>query len=168
MNIGRYFWTITRSWLFVGVICQHQAFAQASPTSRSQPSLALRDGQHDFDFNIGVRRTDYRRLLHPLTGSTDWIEFDGTVSVRKIWGGRAQLEEIEADWPLGHWEGLTLFLYNPHAHQCSQYFANSATGVLDQPVIGEFKDGRGEFVDQEMFNGRAILTRLARISTAQN
>ncbi len=28
-----------------------------------------------------------------------------------------------------------------------------------QPTVGEFKDGRGEFYDQELFNGRAILVR---------
>ncbi len=27
------------------------------------------------------------------------------------------------------------------------------------PVIGEFRNGRGEFYDQETFNGRAILVR---------
>jgi hypothetical protein len=38
---------------------------------------------------------------------------DGTVVVRKVWDGRGELEEIEADGPTGHWEGLNLFLYNP-------------------------------------------------------
>ena len=86
MNIGRHVRAVTLSWLFVGSMDQHHAFGQAPlTTSPSQPSRALRDGQHDFDFNIGVWRTHYRRLLHPLAGSRDWIEFDGTVSVRKIW-----------------------------------------------------------------------------------
>jgi hypothetical protein len=30
---------------------------------------------------------------------------------------------------------------------------------VSQPTIGEFKNGRGEFFDQELFNGRAILVR---------
>jgi len=29
------------------------------------------------------------------------------------------------------------------------------------PSVGEFKDGRGEFYDQETFNGRAILLRFS-------
>jgi hypothetical protein len=28
------------------------------------------------------------------------------------------------------------------------------------PTVGEFKDGRGEFFDQEPFNGRTILVRV--------
>src|SRR5258708_7298364 len=31
---------------------------------------------------------------------------------------------------------------------------------MSQPTIGEFKNGRGEFFDQETLNGRAILVRL--------
>jgi hypothetical protein len=30
---------------------------------------------------------------------------------------------------------------------------------MQQPMVGEFKNGRGEFYDQESFNGRAIFSR---------
>lgn len=120
---------------------------------------AHRDGQHDFDFEFGTWKTHLRRLQHPLTGSTTWVEYDGTTVVRKLWGGRANLIELVADGPAGHFEGLSLRLYNPEAHQWSLNFASSAAGALSQPTIGEFKDGRGEFYDQEMLNGRAILVR---------
>jgi hypothetical protein len=33
----------------------------------AQPAPAPRDGQHDFDFEIGVWKTHLSRLLHPLT-----------------------------------------------------------------------------------------------------
>jgi hypothetical protein len=122
-------------------------------------TIAERDGQHDFDFNFGTWRTDIKRLSDPLTGSKAWIELNGTVRVRKVWNGRGQLEEIEADGPNGHWEGLTLFLYNPQSHQWSQSYANRKDGILDTPSIGEFKNGRGELFDQETFNGRAVLLR---------
>lgn len=118
-----------------------------------------RNGQHDFDFNFGTWHTHIRRLQRPLTGSDSWIVLDGSVVVRKVWDGRGQLEEIEADGPNGHWEGLTLFLYNPQAHQWNQNFANSADGTIDRATVGEFKDGRGEFYGQDTFNGRAILVR---------
>jgi len=125
----------------------------------SDPSKT-RDGQHDFDFNIGAWNTHIKRLQHPLTGSNTWVELNGTVVVQKVWNGRAQLEEIEADGPTGHFEGLTLFLYNPQSHQWSQNFASSSGGTLSVPTVGEFKDGRGEFFDQEPFNGRTILVRV--------
>jgi hypothetical protein len=74
---------------------------------QSSHASKFRDGQHDF-FIVGKWKTHIRRLQHPLTGSTTWIELNGTVTVLKVWDGRAQLEEIEADGPAGHFEGLTL------------------------------------------------------------
>jgi hypothetical protein len=124
-----------------------------------QPSLAERDGQRDFDFEIGTWKTHLKRLLHPLTGSTAWVEYDGTTVVRKIWNGRANLVELEADGPQGHFEGLNLRLYRPQSHQWSLNFANSSDGILSTPTVGEFNHGRGEFYDQETFNGRVVLVR---------
>jgi hypothetical protein len=121
---------------------------------------AKRDGQHDFDFEIGTWKTHLSRLQHPLTGSTKWVEYEGTSVVRKIWDGRANLLELEVDGPAGHIEALSLRLYNPESHQWSLNFASSAAGTLGAPPsIGEFKSGRGEFYDQEMLGARAILVR---------
>jgi hypothetical protein len=41
----------------------------------------------------------------------------------------------------------------------SQGLGYDWNGRANQPTIGEFKDGRGEFFDQESFHGRAILVR---------
>ncbi len=125
----------------------------------AQPSQAQRDGQHDFDFHLGAWKTHVARLLHPLTGSTTWAQYDGTTVVHTIWGGHANLVELEVDGPNGHLELLSLRLYNPDSHQWSLNVASSRTGVLGVPTIGEFKNGRGEFYDQETLNGRAILVR---------
>jgi hypothetical protein len=160
LNPARKARRIFLSSLLVGCLLSMSAHAQAVAAAPVQPpSGELRDGQHDFDFNIGTWKIHTRLLLHPLTGSNDWVDLNGTVHVRKVWNGRAQLEEIEADGSTGHFEGLTLFLYNPQAHQWGQYFVDSAVGVLNQPQIGEFKNGRGELFGQESFNGRTIFVR---------
>ena len=118
-----------------------------------------RDGQHDFDWDIGRWKVHMRRLLHPLTGSTTWVEYDGTDVVRKIWSGRANLGEVELDGPSGHLELLTLRLYNPESHQWSMNISSSAAGVLSPPAVGGFEGARGEFFEQEDYNGRNILVR---------
>ena len=94
-----------------------------------------------------------------LNGSTTWVEHNGTNMVRTPWDRRANLREVELDGPKGHLELLTLRLYNPQAHQWSINIASSPAGALSPPAIGEFKSGRGEFYDQETFNGRTILVR---------
>ncbi len=144
------------------VLLPLQGVAQRNPDA-SRPSLQQtpteRDGQHDFDFEIGTWKTHLSRLLHPLTGSTTWVEYEGTSVVRKVWNGRANLVELVADGSTGHFEGLNLRLYNPQSHQWSLNFASSSGGTMSQPTIGEFKNGRGEFFDQETFNGRVIFVR---------
>src|SRR5215213_10270082 len=116
-----------------------------------------RGGQHDFDFEIGTWKTHLRRLLNPLTASTTWVEYEGTTIVRKVWNGRANLVELVVDGTAGRFEGLSLRLYNPKSRQWSLNFASINGGVMTEPTIGEFKNGRGEFYSQETFNDRVIL-----------
>lgn len=118
-----------------------------------------KDVSHDFDFEIGTWKTHVRRLVHPLTGSTTWVEMNGISTCRKVWGGRANLLELEADGPNGHFQGLSLRLYNPETRKWSLNFASSHDGTLTTPTIGEFKNGRGEFYDHEILNGKTILVR---------
>ncbi len=135
-----------------------QAATAAAPAALQ--AATLRDGQHDFDFEIGTWKIHLKRLVHPLTGSTTWEEFDGTVVARALWDGRANMDEFEAARPSGHVEGLTLRLYNPQAHQWNLYWANSKAGMFSgPPQVGEFKNGVGEFYCQDTFNGRMILIR---------
>lgn len=137
-----------------------QQNSEASKTNVPQTSAERDHGQHDFDPLIGSWKYHLKRRLRPLTGSTEWVDLEGTGVCYKIWDGRAQLDTIEVDGPTaGHIEGLTLRTYNPQSHQWRLYWANSKTGVMDPPQVGEFKDGRGEFFAQDTINGRTILIR---------
>src|SRR4051794_4975260 len=139
-----------------------QGFAQSNsgkPAADLQTTGKARDGQHDFDFEIGTWKTHLRRLQRPLTGSTTWVEYEGTTVVRKILDGRANLVELVVDGPGGHIEALSLRLYTSESRQWSLNFSGNGSGSLSQPTIGEFQNGRGEFYDQEMYNGPAIFVR---------
>ena len=138
------------------------AFAHSdsgTPTTIIAQRDGQRDGQHDFDFEFGAWKAHISRRVKPLTGSTTWVEYDGTSIVRKVWNGRANLGELEVTGPAGRIEGLSLRTYNPQSHQWHISWSNSADGTVGVPMIGEFKGGRGEFFNQEPFNGRAILVR---------
>jgi hypothetical protein len=130
-----------------------------APQSPAAPAAAPRDGQHDFDFSEGTWHTHIVRRLDPFDDKSPSIELEGTVSSRKVWGGRAWLEQIQADGPKGHWQALSLFLYNPRAQQWSQSFINSKVGVLGAPFVGAFKDGHGELLCQDTFKDKSILAR---------
>jgi hypothetical protein len=163
MNTPKHFRTQLLLCILIAALQPLQGMAQQqrsdAPGKSPQPVASKRDGQRDFDFEIGTWKTRLSRRLRPLTGSTTWVEYEGTTIVRKVWNGRANLVELEVDGAAGRIEGLSLRLYNPEARQWSLNFSNSAGGTLTEPVYGEFKNGRGEFYGQETLNGRAIIVR---------
>ena len=70
--------------------------AQGPPAPRPVAAAAepLADGQRDFDFEFGSWDAHLRRLVNPLSGSTEWVEYRGLSVVNKVWEGRANLGEI--------------------------------------------------------------------------
>lgn len=141
------------------MLCCGLALAIPAQPMLGQSAAERRDGSRDFDFEIGTWSTHLRRLVHPLTGSTEWVEYEGTTVVRKVWNGRANLVELDVSGPAGRIEALSLRLYNPDAGQWSLNFASSRSGTLATPSVGEFREGSGEFYSHETLDGRAILVR---------
>ena len=128
------------------------------------PALAvelanLPDGSRDFDFEFGEWQMKLKRRLEPLTGSDKWVEYEGPSVVRKVWDGKANLGEIDVKGPAGRIQGLSLRVYNPGSRQWSIAYASAAGGMMGAPMVGGFKDGRGEFYNQETYRGRAIFVR---------
>jgi len=126
------------------------------------PATPQHDGLHDFDFLIGDWKAHLKKRLHPLTGSNEWVEYDGTSSTKKIWDDRANAEEFDVDSPANHLHirGQTLRLYNPDSHEWSIYLVYAAKGQLPMPpMVGRFTGGHGEFYDQEEFDGHMIYVR---------
>jgi hypothetical protein len=140
--------------------CAHIALAQTElPRTNAAAQLAQRDGQHDFDFIFGHWKVHLKRREHSPSGADTWIELDGYSVYRKIWDGRANLNEFEARGSTGRIEGLTLRTYDPKTRQWSLYWANSQDGILGKPLVGQFHDGVGEFYAQDKLDGRSIFIR---------
>jgi len=128
--------------LLIGLLAPALACAADAP--------AKHDGQHDFDWELGTWKTQLKRLKGPLTGSTTWLEYEGTTVVTKVWDGRANILELHVKGPAGAIEALSLRLYNPDTRQWSLNFSNSRSGTMAIPAIGEFKNGRGLFYNQDL------------------
>jgi hypothetical protein len=125
-----------------------------------QVGASTRNGERDFDFFMGRWTVRHRRLKERLRGCQEWEEFEGMVAARPLWGGQANVDELEADTASGPLRGLTLRIYEPASRQWRLYWANGAKGILDQPMVGAFgDDGRGEFFSHELFEGQGVLVR---------
>jgi hypothetical protein len=134
----------------------------ATPKSPGDRNAIPHDGRHDFDFEVGTWKAHVRKLLHPLTGSSEWDDLDGTVVTRSL----PMLEgwnesEMRVDSPTTHQhiEILAVRLYNPTSHQWSIYGSSVKTGTFDPPQIGQFDNRRGEFYAQDTLQGRATYIR---------
>jgi hypothetical protein len=123
--------------------------------------MSERDGSRDFDPLLGRWQFHLRRLIHPLTGSNDWVEFEGTSKCISIWNGRGQLDEIVVVSPSdgSKIEGLAIRLYNPKTREWSIYYAGSGNPAFGTPQKGKFVDGRGEFLDRDIVNGKNVIVR---------
>lgn len=156
MNAGRIF-TLAAALALIAPIVP--ASAQGVPARDT--TAGARDGRHDFDFEIGTWAMHRRRLVHPLTGSTTWVDAGpATHFVRPIWGGAATLAELRLDTPTPQFVGSLLHLYNPQAHQWSVSWVSRDDATISPPTIGAFQDGRGVFIDQEVVDGKAVLVRI--------
>jgi hypothetical protein len=117
------------------------------------------DGRKDFDFLMGNWMIHHHRLKERLKGSRSWEEFEGTGSAQKILGGLGNVDECVMKRGSESVYGTTLRLYDPKSRQWSIYWVDSVSGTLQVPMIGEFKEDRGEFYSQEVFEGRYIFSR---------
>lgn len=134
------------------------ALAQPAPAS---PAEAARDGQRDFDFEIGTWATEVRVLRNPLSGKPPvWAEYRGTSVVRGLMDGRANSVELSVAGAAGQIEGISLRLYDPGARRWSLNFASLRDGAMTPPVIGGFgADGRGVFTGEDKLGERPIRVR---------
>jgi hypothetical protein len=132
------------------------------PGIASGRTIASHDGAHDFDFLIGDWKAHVRRLPDRLVGSNKWVEYDGISRHKKILDSNANFEEFDVTSREKHLriKAQTLRLYNPKTRQWSIYLVDVDNGTLGlPPVTGQFSGRRGEFYDQDDFNGRKILVR---------
>jgi hypothetical protein len=120
----------------------------------------MRDGSHDMDFNFGTWHTEIVRTPDPFSSPDKVVHISGTVTVSPVWHGKGQLEEIEADSPIGHWEGANLFFYDPAAHQWIQTFVDSSEGRFEEPAgVGEYRNGKIEYYSPATVGRRTVLDR---------
>lgn len=151
--------TMLRTTLPIAAIACLLAVSPASAAQPAQSAAAVRDGSHDFDWEIGSWTTSLRYLANPFSAEPDrWVEYRGTSNVRAAMDGN--LVELDVAGAAGRIRGLSLRLYNPQTRQWSLNFASMRSGQLTAPVFGGFDAaGRGLFYGQDNIDGRVVLVR---------
>src|SRR5262247_839688 len=87
-------------------------------TPAPPPAQCNLQGLHDFDFMFGEWRAHHRKLKERLAGSHEWVEFDGTCSMRPLMNNWANYDDNIFDVPGGGaYRGVTLRAYDPKTAQ---------------------------------------------------
>lgn len=149
------------------------AFACVTALVGSTPALATQDsptptehaanlsGLHDFDFLVGDWRVHHRRLKERLAGSHEWVEFEGTCSMRPLMGGYSNVDDNVMNMPGGAYRGVGLRAYDPKTGQWAIWWLDSRMpfNPLDPPVKGRFENGVGTFYADDTLRGKPIRMR---------
>jgi hypothetical protein len=117
------------------------------------------DGTDDFNFLIGDWSVVHRRLKRRLVSDTEWIEFSGPATARKILGGLGNIDEYGIDLPAGAYVGASLRLFDPTTRTWTIYWMDSRNPRLDPPMVGSFKNGSGFFFGDDTCEGKPIRVR---------
>jgi hypothetical protein len=118
------------------------------------------DARHGFDFMLGTWKAHFQLLRHPLSGSKEWVSFDGTIVDRSVLGF-ANIDEGVLYRAAGRENSVTVRLYNQKTNMWSIYFGTDVSGALALPAtVGTFDErGVGRFYDREPYHGKPIVVR---------
>jgi hypothetical protein len=120
-----------------------------------------RPGLHDFDFLAGEWHVQHRRLKERLSGSHDWLEFEGTMSAMPIMGGAGNMDDNVLDMPGGAYRAVTVRAFDPKSGLWAIWWLDGRNpgGDLDPPVKGSFQNGVGTFYADDRFEEKPIRVR---------
>jgi len=120
----------------------------------------------DFDFQIGSWQVTHRRLKQRLCGCDDWEVFSGTSDMRRVLGGRGNIEDNLLHMPDGAVRAIAIRSYDAALGAWAIWWLSTAAPhALDVPVIGGFDGGIGTFLAQDTLNGQPIAVRFLWLQT---
>lgn len=112
-----------------------------------------------FDFEVGRWRSKVSRLAAPLSGSDEWLHYQGITLVWPLWRG-AYAGELDVSGDAGGFRAFSLRLYDETADEWLLRTGVPGSADLDPPARGGFSNGIGEFLGPDVFRGTPVLVRL--------
>ena len=115
---------------------------------------------HDFDFLHGSWRVEHHRLTTRLAGADEWDDFGGTCTAWPILGGQGNIDDNVLELPARKYRASSLRTFDPSTETWSIWWLDARDPhSLDDPVVGQFDKGVGEFIARSSFNEQPIVVR---------
>lgn len=149
---------ITRAIVMMVVLCGPIPAFASDQASAPVAATSAPSGAHDFDFQFGEWRV-HHRVKRPAT--KDWMEFDGTSSVRPVMGGSANVEDNRFNKASGVTRGVALRAFDQETGLWAIWWVDGRAphGPIDPPVKGRFGKGVGTFYSDGAIDGKAMRVR---------
>jgi hypothetical protein len=130
-------------------------------TSKVTQAVADRVDSSDFDFLRGDWRV-HHHYLRVKENSREWVDVDGTMNLRGLMNGRANVEEHIINVPSGAYRAVGLRSYDPKTSEWSIWWLDGRIphGDLDPPAKGRFENGVGTFYGEATIDGMPVRLRL--------
>ena len=149
-----------RNALIAGVLAVAAPAHATQDTPKSGNGPQDLSGIHDFDFLAGTWRVHHRKLKERLADNQDWIEFDGTCTMRPLMDGAANVDDNLMNLPEGPYRGIGLRTYDSKTGEWAIWWVDSRRPhALDPPVHGRFANGVGTFYSDDTLRGKPIRVR---------
>nr|WP_321236849.1 hypothetical protein [uncultured Psychroserpens sp.] len=110
----------------------------------------------DFNFLIGKWTVLNKKLKERLANSNEWIEFHAEMETKPILNGLGLMDEMKSSHFGDDFIGLSIRMVNPKTNVWTIYWADTSNPehYLKEQVVGEFKNGIGEFYGKEQYQGK--------------
>lgn len=136
-------------------------FPVNSSLAATAKEVSVQDHSHDFDFFFGDWKVRHRYLKARLSGSTEWLEFDGTTKVQPLLNGLGNVDDSFLAKPGAPYRAATLRAFDPKKNTWAIWWLDgrTPTGLIDPPVLGRFENGVGTFLADNEIDGKTIKVR---------
>ncbi len=131
------------------------ATAQA-PAATKTPGAFPTDAE-GFTFLNGEWRVFNKKLKEPLSGKTEWIEFEAGARFFTLLDGLVSVEELRD--AKGAPFGSAMRTFDREKRTWSDAWVAARDGVLQLPSHGAFVGNVGTWTSADTFNGKPMLAR---------
>ncbi len=115
----------------------------------------------NFNFLIGKWTVLNKRLKERLNNCTDWMEFQAEMETKPFLNGLGLMDEMKSSHFGENFIGFSIRMVDPKTNIWTIYWADTASpeNYLKEQVVGEFKNGIGEFYGKELYQGKEYKLR---------
>ncbi|WP_298903558.1 hypothetical protein [uncultured Psychroserpens sp.] len=125
---------------------------------------------YDFNFLIGKWTVLNKKLKERLNNCNEWTEFQAEMQTKPFLNGLGLMDEMKSSHFGDDFIGFSIRMVNPKTNSWTIYWADTAhpENYLKEQVVGEFKNGIGEFYGEETYEGRSYKLRFTWTKPSEN